>query len=795
MRTWSLKAGDPCVLVLSADFRFCDPDYFNDHTWEIKTGTGGSNILEVQTNYGLRAHSMRIFPGFILEGKKVTDPEKFASPPRLKLFYPNFLQFGFSPFPGLDVTAEYWLPSSQTIACRMSFHNQTTRTLDLQYEVYGVMTPMEGQALGLTRLQSVNILSGKTSGLEPVVFLTGGALHGPGPGTSLLLDVKIAPLASRNFTWAQAALADAQASFELARRTTARAWDKEKARIMLTNASQVVEIETGDPDWDAALAFSQATALRLFFNSSDHLPHPSFVLARQPDQGYSPRGDGKDLVWSWNGQSIQDVSYMTSLLPGAPELAANLIRNFLSTQDATGFIDNQPGLVGQRSRQLAAPLLANLTLQVFRQNGDKEFLREAFPKLLSFLELWFDPRHDRDRDGFPEWDHPIQTGFEGYPAIQPLHQDEPVADIRYFESPALAACLYRECKSLITLAGELDLSIDVNALKARVESLLMSVNQCWNRKSSYYYNRDRDTHLSLRSQPILKKMGSGDFRIDRHLRHPVRLAFQVWGTRRDSREVILHIQGRTSGQPVSEKLVHNDFRWEQEMGFATSQFVYDSLEAILVTGLSPKTRLVVRSVDYMQEDLTNFLTLWAGIPSGKDAEGMIRQQLLNPQNFWHPAGISTVNLSKTKPAIPDDEVVQFSWNQLIGEGLLSYDMRSEAGLLVKRLMETAIRSLKQDGACYNSYRAKDGTGLGDLNTLRGLAPVGLFLHTLGVKILSAQSVHLEGINPFPWPVKIKYRGLTIVRNAGVTDITFPDGQTTRVTDTAACLVSMGSAKI
>lgn len=774
-------------MVLSADFRLCEPDYLNDHIWELKTGTGDSNTLEVHTTYGLRARSMRIFPSFRLGGKYVvTNPEKFASPPRLMHFYPNFLHFGFSPFPGVDASAEYWLPSSQTMACRMTFHNQTTKTLDLQYELCGMLIPIEGQSLAASRLQSVNVLVGKTSGLEPVVFLTGGPLHGPGPITSLLLDVKLAPLASRNFTWVQAALTDAQASFDLARRTAARPWDAEKARIKLTNAAQTVDIETGDPDWDAVLAFSQATALRLFFNSNDHLPNPSFVIARQPDHGYSARRDGREHVSLWNGQNVHDVIYMADLLPGAPELSAGLLRNFLSTQEDTGFLDCQPGLAGQRGRWLAAPLLTSLALKIYRQTGDKDFLREVFPRLLSFFNLWFDPKHDRDGDGFPEWDHPVQTGFEDNPAFNFLHQG---ADIRLFEDPSLAASLYRESKCLITLARELDLPSESEYLKNRADSLLLNIKLCWNKSTCFYLNRDRDTHLSLKTKPILKHTGSGEIKLIKDFRQPVRLVFRVSGVSRDSRSVNVQVQGKTSGKPVIENLGRNDFRWEQDIGVATSQIVFNSVDVIKVTGMTQTDRLVVRSVDHAQEDQTGFLPLWAGIPEENEAEELIHQKLLNPQNFWQPAGISTVSLSNKTQQVMEDLVVQFPWNQIIGEGLLSYNKRSEASLLVTRLMQTAIRSLKQEGAFFNNYRAKDGTGFGERNSLHGLAPVGFFLRTLGVQIISAQSVHLEGINPFPWQVTLKYRGLTIVRKANITDITFPNGETTSVTDTAASFVS------
>ena len=40
MREWSLGPGDPLTLNLAADFRFCIPDYANDHIWELETGGG-----------------------------------------------------------------------------------------------------------------------------------------------------------------------------------------------------------------------------------------------------------------------------------------------------------------------------------------------------------------------------------------------------------------------------------------------------------------------------------------------------------------------------------------------------------------------------------------------------------------------------------------------------------------------------------------------------------------------------------------------------------------------------------
>ena len=789
MRSWSLKAGDPRTLVLSADFRFCEPDYINDHTWEMEPGTGESAVMAVRTTFGLRARNMRIFPGFSLGGKKVVNPQLFFSPPILTQFYPNYLEFICSPFQGLDARIEYWVPSSQTLASRLTFRNLTTNSLELQFDVNATMTPMDGQPLSPIQLQSVYVLSGRTSDLEPVVFLTGGPLRGSGPYSSLQLDISLAPLASRKFTWVQAALPEAQASFDLARLTAARPWDAELARIRLVNAAQTVDIETGNPDWDASLAFSQNTALRFFFRAGDHLSHPSFVLARQPDHGYSSRGDGRDYGAQWDGQSVHDAIYITSLLPGSPDLAAGLVRNFLSTQDRKGFVDCRPGLAGQRSRWLAAPLLAELAWNSYRQTRDKNFLLEVFPKLLAFYKHWFDPAYDHDQDGFPEWDHPLQTGFEDNPAFNSLSKDDQGADIRFFESPALAACLWREYQNLASIANELDLPGEVEVFNPRAGLLKTYVAACWNKKNEFYQYRDRDTHLTLKGRPVVTRKGSGSYKVKSVFKLPVRILIQVWAANRTTRILSVHVQGRSSSGSVVEHLERKDFRWNMELAVAASRQVYTSLEEIEVTGLQPSDRLIVRSLDYMQEDQTGFLPLWAGIPDDIKTTSLVRSKLFNEKSFWHKAGFSTRKFDANKAVLEEDNEVQFPWNQFIGSGLLHYGRRTEVSQLMTRLMDTTIESLKQQGAFFNSYQAESGVGQGERNSLRGLVPVGLFLKTLGVRIISPNSVHLEGLNPFPWPVTLHYRGLVVIRQADFTDITFPDGQNVRVTDPAACLVS------
>ncbi|MGE5378121.1 MAG: hypothetical protein ACM3XO_23925, partial [Bacteroidota bacterium] len=404
MRDWSLAKGDPLSLTLAADSRLSIPDYLNDHTWELMLGGAEPAALSLRTTYGLRAKSMRIFLRFSENGKSVSDPSAFALPPTVRRFYPNFLVVEYSPLPTIDVSTEYWVPQSNAICGRVTVANKSNSVRRVRLEVCAVLAPIDGQVMTATQFQLVNILAGKASGLVPVLFLTGGPAHGSGPHPSLYIDLELGPGATRQLTWAQAALKELQPSFELARQTAARAWEAERARLEMLNSGQVIEIHTGDRDWDAAFALSQTTALRLFFPPNEHLPHPSIVSVRGPENGYSPKGDGTDYPASWNGQTPYEAYYLASILP-ASSCAPDLFKNFLAIQNEEGMIDGKPSLSGQKGRFLAAPILASLAWKFHERTEDRDYLDQVFPRLLKFFWSWFSPDCDEDRDGLPQWKH------------------------------------------------------------------------------------------------------------------------------------------------------------------------------------------------------------------------------------------------------------------------------------------------------------------------------------------------------------------------------------------------------
>ena len=789
MRAWNLALGDPLCLTLAADFRFGGADYLNDHIWELDPVSGEPSALSLHTTYGLRARSMRLFPRFGEGRLTVTNPADFSRAPRLRAFYPNFLEVDFAPLENLDVAAEFWAAGSQVIAGRYTLVNRAAKARKIRLDLCAVLAPLDGQAFFAAQSQMIHVLTGTTGGLAPLLYMTGGPAPTNGPYPALTVDLDIAPGASRQVTWALAALAASGPSFELARRTAARPWEAEKARIQMTAESETLDIQTGDPDWDAAFAFTQKAALSLFLPASEHLPNPSFVLARGPDHGYSRKSDGTDYPLAWAGQTPLEAYYLASLLPGAPAFARGLLANFLAAQTEDGFIDLRPGLAGQRAKMLAAPLLASLAWQVYQSTNDESFLAESFPKLLGFFWNWFSPAHDRDRDGLPEWDHLLQSGFEDNPLFDTWHPWSQGVDIRTVEGPGLYAMLAREAGCLILMAEKLGRGGEVELIRRQAELLEKTVASAWDERAALYAYRDLATHLSQPGKIIAEGRGGKPLKPKAVFEKPVRLLVEVHTQSPAAKRPEVRIAELSTTAPV-EVIPSGQFTWRSGGLVATSQKVYTRLGRVEVLGLDKKDTVIVKTVDLTAQDHTLLLPLWAGLPDLQRAQTMIGRALLDGSRFDRPFGIPAC------ASCPDDEAdavyssVHLPWNQLIGEGLLAYGFRTEAARLTEHIMAAVILNLKQNHAFYQRYHADTGAGLGERNALAGLAPLGLFLQTLGVTILSGTRVRLEGRSPFPWPVTLRYRGLTLTRGAQATEVTFSNGRSVTVTDTTACIVSM-----
>src|SRR4030067_2891937 len=233
---------------------------------------------------------MRLFPSFTFQDSTRIDPATFHSQPLIQLLFPNFLMLKYSPFQGIDVITEYWVPESHVISGRIRLLNLGGDAVHIKFEWIAQLTPAEGQGMAFKEIQAVNVLAGETGSQEPVLFMTGGPKPGTGIYPSLGLNLEIPNNGERQATWVLAAVANTNDSFNLARSIAGRNWEAERSRLESLN-SQQVEVLTGNPDWDAVFMLTQKKAIESFIGPTENLPYPSIVMTRTPDQGYSLRGD------------------------------------------------------------------------------------------------------------------------------------------------------------------------------------------------------------------------------------------------------------------------------------------------------------------------------------------------------------------------------------------------------------------------------------------------------------------------------------------------------------------------
>jgi len=765
MLPWSNNPDPPLSLILAADTRLYQTDYVDDHIWELRTG-GEPPALALETTYGLRANRMRLFPRFLKPGGERTNPSSFHSPVRVRNYNPNYLSLSFAPYEGLEVTAEYWVPESQIVAGRIKVINQSVLPQSFRMELAALLNP-RGREGGLVPLQTRlgYALSGETSNLQVILYLSSAAQSVTGPFPALGVDIEIYPGNSRSFQWVCAGQHSQEQSVEAVRRTLIHPWDASITRLEMQNRSDLVMVDSGNPDWDHALLVSQKLAHQLFLQNWPYMPAPSFVLTRRPDQGFSARGDGSDHPASWKGQTVFDSCYLASLLlPGSPHLVQGLIRNFLAFQNEQGRIDWRIGLGGQRTQRLAQPMLASLAILVAPYLEEKSWYTEVYPGLKRFFECWLSPEHDADGDGFPEWENPPQTALEDSPIYDRFSAHG--VDASIIESPALAAMLIRECQSLIDMARCLSMNDDLPALEETLARLQAVLAETWDQSAGIYQYRDSQSHSSYSSTSVVSFQGSGSFTTRRRFKLPRRLVVSLQTHDERTYAVTFTIHGFTENGETSETLAARNFFWLSGRAYAATQATFLVVERVEVMGLTARDKVKIYTPDLAAEDISLLLPLWAGAPDIARARRLVETTVL--KRFWQAHGI---------PVAPGQvDTISMPWNQLAGEGLLRYGYRAQAAELCTRLMNTVAYALKHHSSPYQYYQARSGQPLGERGHLHGLAPLSLFLQTLGIRQIHPRQILIDGFNPFSQTVTVQYRKILVKCCSDHTEIHFSSGQ-------------------
>ena len=779
MKTWSLTEHDPICLTLSADARFVQTDYSNDQIWELGWWDNEIPSIWLQSTYGRRAQSMKIFPVFTLEGETRQDPSTFSKAVQLSQILPNLASIEFAPFRDLLIRADYYVPDSHAVTGRFIFQNLGLSPQMVNLRLSGYLQPgSQGNPMGVVEFDGVETLSGSAANICPVIMMSGGAHKVPSAYPSIEVDAEIRPGDIKTWVWAHSALNSPDKSFERCRELIQIPWEPVQVRIEMGN-SRMLKIQTGNPDWDSVLWMAQKELLRGFIGPTAHNSRVGLIARRGIEDGYALSTDGKDHTGIWGGMGTADTYYLArQALPIAPEFVKDLIRNILRTQNPAGELDWAPGMGSQRSGFQAMPLLASLAWDCYQWTEDKAFLEEVFPGLFSFYKSWFTQAHDRDGDGYPEWNHAIQTGLEERPIFNRFDPQDQGFNIAHAETVDLAAYLYREGRALIAMAQALDRVGLTTVIQEHISALHMRVEATWSEKKSSYRHVDRDSHNTQAGLQLLKRRGESSTTLDRLLDPPSKLLLRLKGDPARAKKLKVEIVSEGAKKRGRTEIVtHKKFQFFWEWGTHTTDKLNHRIQEIRVKGIDTKMTMEIVVPDLEREDITLNLPLWAGWLDGSRIRTLVHELLANPEAYWRQNGLSTIPAtdgSYDRDGVSGD--VRMLWNSMIGVGLVEHGFREKAGQLFQKLMAPAIEILKREKRFYSHYQADGIQGLGVKGGLQGIVPLDLFLAILGVRLISPTKVWVWPGHPFPWPVKIEWQGLSLECQQDVIHIRFPDGQ-------------------
>ncbi|MCY4247001.1 MAG: hypothetical protein OXE95_05415 [Chloroflexi bacterium] len=798
MRRQQLDPETPFDYVIAADARGSRTDYCDDQAWRVSLGARQEAALAFQTQFGGRADLVSLEPILRVGDHTIQQTWAYARQPVITHFAPNLIQLEAAPTEDLELGARFWAMESRAAGGEFQMSNHSGADLSVQLEWHGsVLIGGRKRRLNVLTLAdgALALHLGEIGRLNPVVTLEGASseIYG-GRIRGAKLGARFCLLAghSARVPFVCAGLANMRDSFSLAMNWLSRPWDPHYAQID-RQAAAVPTISTGNADWDRVIDLSYATLLKAFMNKTDALAQPSFVGSRAGNRGWSRNGRGDDHIRSWAGQDPTLAYLALPAIAGIePALAKAVIRNYLATQDASGFVDQQPGLGGQRQHRLMMPLLARMSWLVVEQTADEEFAAEIVPGLQKFFQRWRADDLDADDDGAPEWQTERQLGYVAFPTFGLGRGWAQGVDIRLLETPDLLAYLISEADALRQLAGILD-DADAQAIYTRqLAQLEATLEEFW--VGEYYGYRDRDTHAHGPGIELLRG-GAGDERhvINEIFAPPARVIVRVVGGISQAPRIRLILEGEDiNGAPCTIEAGVDQFRWQNRQGVFTSPQPLSTIRSLQVAGLSRVYKVYASSIDTSRLDINALLPLWTNRLPKQRADALVALAQ-DEQRFLRPNGLSMTSASD-QDFDPSNARggggIWLFWQALLGEGMLASGFHDESTALLKRTLSHLSRMLEREGRLAQFYHADELQGFGEAHHLAGIVPLKWLSDALGLQIRNAECVRVGG--KFSWgaPVRVEQHGVIVQRSAAGTEISFPSGHSVKLpADSPAQLVT------
>ena len=763
----------PKNIILGTDGHFVPIIPETDQIWSLQFEPSVTNLFYLQTTYGLRARSMRLFPNILLEGQRLTRLVDFAKLPTVTRYTPGSIEIEYETIQGLRIVFTCFFPEPAVIVGDLTVTNPTAAAMNASIEMAATLVPMhQGTPSRPQKIDKCTIITGQSDNLWPVLFMSGGPSAQTNPHPALSFSLQLLPKQSHVVQWSLSTKDSLSSSFKSAQKILSTPWKNQSRNQQKFHEAHTLFIHTGDPDWDAALFLSQVSANlhcnRRVKSASDR---PCFMESRLPDQA-EPESDKGNLTLL-NALHLGEV-----ILPAHCKVLENLIESFISQIDEKGQLSTRFTRIGVSRSFQEAPLLAQLILELYEINQDLPFLRKNFPHLCRFIDSWFiadpnTPGHFR-----LTWEDPqqlqINTGLFNFDIWESTGKG---LNIQSVESPALAAILLREVRSLQTIASILNEEVPLKKFQEYGNLLQKQLGQFWQEDQKGFVYLDRQSHLKSLRELYYPAPATEKLIINKRFTRPQRLQLHLTSDDEFTRACHIQFIGKDhSDKVVIEKFNQKEIRWISGHAHLTTNQIFSFLDNVTINGLHPKDQILLETAEFAQTDITCLSPIWSGGMHKKQLNSMVKRQLnWKKKDFQYGIPETWDCHQKLPENLPI--FVNILWNTILIKGLITHGLKEQAVHLFQNMMAAIITGLKNYQGFFPFFNKGDGHPTGTRNGIAGLIPVRLFLQIAGIRLFTPNRVAIWGKNPFPWPVEITWQGLTLHRDSTQTNIIFPDGST------------------
>lgn len=738
---------DPIALTLCADSQFSNAQPDPDIVWQLRFEP--NSAINLYTTLGLQARSFQLFPQFSLNKVIHFNLADLFSAPRIEILYSNFTRLVLTPFEELEAQTDLWVKEGGLLIGRLRLTNHSEQNHEVGAGIAARLVSLRGGSeLRHVSQAYQNCLKATSGNLSLQLTLEGMSKPVLSPIIGLEQSQRLEPGQSFDIFWQLDILESSEQNISKNQIKFPANWDAEIARLELFNQTRLVQITTPLANWDAALYSQQNQAFQLLQKG---LEGDLLIQKSRGIHTIYPALQANTPV-----HALELWQMIMSLMPAQTQLAAQLFANYLD--------DQLEQCVDNKLSDPPFPCLAQLAWKIHQLYQDKVYLRSIFPKLLRLCRCWFNQDNDRDQDGLPEWQTLEQCKMLSLDHFNLSEEASLPTRINTTESFGLASLLLIELENLQNIAKALEDESALAEIQSRMEKI-----QTWltanDAKSLTSGILDHESHQAHPGQMLyegdLAEFGQKSI----YLNHASRLNLRIKSELMIKKPVPFTIIGESrSGEAIQELVTSEDLLWLPGSFFLTSKQVYARIDRIEDFPLE-KAHLQLYTANLRQFDLS-WLFKEFHSATHTEPESYLRQWLAGTK-FGLPELLSTQL---------EDQTVNLSWNAYLVSLLVDQDERELAFQLFSQLMSAQIALLKTDHASSERWQATTARGQGYKNAPGGLLPINLFLELAGVAIYHQNKVRLWGANPFPWQVKIRYRGLEVIREGKNSTVIFPNGQ-------------------